>query len=226
MRTVSFGTLRPTRMTRGACLLLLVLSSAGTASFAQFAKDQLPLPPAAGPGVAGELWSVTTLQEFYGRGDREPSKRDRQQNLVCYARGAVGVGSAANAELPNELKDKCWLSDKRTEPLRQQTKYACNDGMSAEVATRQEADGSYGSQVVVNMPEQGGISVTRTMRRMPGVCDASIKAPNPPAQPTPPAKPLIDTPPKKSPRPRWNPAWARLLAAKCLKSRANACSWF
>ena len=170
-------------MTGVAFMLLLVLSSAGTMAFAQLARDPLPPPPAASAGGGGELWTVTTVKEFYGLRDREPSKRDRQQALLCYPRGTVGVSSAANAELPEELQSKCWLSDKRTEALRQQTKYACNDGMSAEVATRREADGSYGSQVVVNMPDKGGISVTRTMRRAPGGCDPSRRTPGPPAQP-------------------------------------------
>jgi hypothetical protein len=97
--------------------------------------------------------------------------------------------------LPDELTSKCWLSDKRTEALRQQTKYACNDGVSAEVATRQEADGSLGSQVVVNSPEKGGISVTRSMRRVAGACDPTIKA-SPPLQLSPPATPAIDAPVK------------------------------
>jgi hypothetical protein len=196
MNIAASGMGRRTVMTRVACLLLPVLASAGTASFAQFAKDQWPLPRMAGPAASGELWSVTTLQEFQGTANREPSKRDRQQNLLCYARGTVNVNTAARAELPDELKDKCWLSDQRTEPHRQQTKYACNDGMSAEVATRQEADGSFGSQVVVNLPDKGGISVTRTMRRVPGACDPSVKAPIPPVTPAPPVAPSIDTPAK------------------------------
>lgn len=195
MRTGANGTSGQKGMTRIAWMLLPALF-ASTSSFAQFAKDQGPAAPVATGVAAGELWTVTTLQEFYGKADREPSRRERQQNLLCYARGAVGVNSAANAELPDALKDKCWLSDKRTEALRQQTKYACNDGMSAEVATRQNSDGSYGSKVVVNMPEKGGISVTRTMRRMAGACDPSKKAPGPPVQPVPPATPSIDTPQK------------------------------
>ncbi len=193
MTMVASGRDMPTRMPLLAFLLLLVLSSP-TVSFAQFAQSTGPLPPATRPVAAGELWSVTTVREFHGLKDREPSKRDRQQNLVCYPRGTVSANSTANAELPDELKSKCWLSDKRTEALREQTKYACKDGMSAEVATRQEADGSLGSQVVVNSPEKGGISVTRTMRRVAGVCDPTIKSPGPPAQPVPPAKPSIDAP--------------------------------
>ena len=38
---------------------------------------------------------------------------------------------------------------------------------------RREADGSYGSQMVVNIPEKGAISITRTMRKVPGTCDSS-----------------------------------------------------
>lgn len=196
MRTAYGRHDRQSRMNRLAFMLLLALSSAGIDSFAQFAQSTGPLPPAPRPAATGELWSVTTVQEIYGPRDREPSKRDRKQSLVCHARGTVSVNSAANAELPDELKSNCWLSDKRTEALREQTKYACKDGMSAEVATRQEADGSLGSQVVVNSPEKGGISVTRTMRRVAGACDPTIKPPVSPALPVPPAKPSIDAPVK------------------------------
>ena len=160
-----------------------------------------PLRPM--PVGNGELWNVTIVQEFFGLRDREPSKTERQQNLICYARGSVGVTSAADAELPADLKDKCWLSDKRTEPSRQQTKYACNDGMSAEVATRKEADGSFGSQVVINIPEKGGISVTRTMRRVAGACDPARKAPMLPGRVVPPMAPIApiepDVPPVATP---------------------------
>lgn len=174
--------------------LASVLSMAASA-VAQAPKSEVSSPVIVVPAGGGELWNVTVVQEFYGLRDREPAKRDRQQQMICYARGAVGVNSAADAQLPADLKDKCWLSDKRTEPSRQQTKYACNDGMSAEVATRKEADGSFGSQVVVNIPEKGGISITRTMRRVPGACDPAYKGPPLPVPPRPPGLPGRVEPP-------------------------------
>ena len=177
-----------------AFVLLLALSFAAAPAFARIAKGAESLSPLLKPRVVGELWRVTTRQEIYGPRDKEPSKRDWQENLVCYPRGVVSMNSAANADLPAELKDKCWLSDQRSEPHRQQTKYACNDGMSAEVATRREVDGSFGSQVVVSIPEKGGIFVTRTMRRVPGGCDPSVKAPETPVQPVPPPAPAIEAP--------------------------------
>ena len=112
-------------------------------------------------------------------------------------RCAIRVGQSRSArrrraELPEELKSKCGLADQRTEARWQQTKYACNDGISTEVATRQVADGSFGSQYVVNFPETGGIAVTRTLRRMPGVCDAGVKAAKPENPTAPLAAPVVD----------------------------------
>ena len=159
--------------------LAMPFAMAATESIAQSTIGQAPLKPAA--RVPGELWSVSTLQQFVGRNDLPPAPPERQQFAVCYPRGAVDINHAANAELPEALKERCWLADQRTEVRRQQTKYACSDGISAEVVTRQEPDGSFGSQYVVNYPEKGGVSVTRTMRRIPGVCDASVKTPVTPA---------------------------------------------
>jgi hypothetical protein len=90
MTMVSGGRDVSTRMTRLAYLLLLILT-APTVSLAQFAQSTGPLPPVTSPVAAGELWSVTTVQEFYGLRDRELSKRDRQQTLVCYPRGTVSA---------------------------------------------------------------------------------------------------------------------------------------
>ena len=159
---------------------------AGSICHAQPAKTQNPASKAR---VPGELWSVSTVKEFSGSSSGVPPKRENQQFAVCYPRGSVGLESAANAELPEELSSKCWLSDKRTEATRQQTKYTCRDGITAEIATRREVDGSFGSMVVVNLPDKGGIAVTRTMRRMQGTCDASVKLPVAPAQPAPPMPP-------------------------------------
>ncbi len=183
-------------MSRQAFFLLAALWSAGGTCHAQPSKSQEPAPRAR---VPGELWSVSTTQESSGSRLGDPAKRDNQQFAVCYPRGTVGLDSVANAELPEELSSKCWLSDKRTEPNRQQTKYTCRDGITAEIATRREADGSFGSMVVVNLPDKGGIAVTRTMRRMQGTCDASVKrpvAPQQPSTPAPPASAVTDKPAK------------------------------
>ena len=183
-----------TRMTKTSFTLLAMLTMAATESITQNAGGQVPSPAAV--RTPGELWSVSTVQEFVSPKDRPPSKPERQQFAVCYPRGTVTLSSSASVELPEELKGKCWLADQRTEARRQQTKFACNDGISAEVVTRQETDGSFGSQYVVNFPEKGGVSVTRTMRRMQGVCDAAVK-PAKPANPTaPPAAPAVDAPAK------------------------------
>lgn len=148
-----------------------------------------PAKPAAA-GAKGEPWLSTTVSEYYGAKDREPSKRDRKQSVVCVAGGAPELTAATKAVLPPEFKDECWIKDSRDEPSRQQIKYGCKSGASAEAVTRREADGSFGSQIVVNIPEKGAISITRTMRKVPGTCDsnkAELLVPTPPPKPTTPA---------------------------------------
>jgi len=153
-------------------------------------RPDSPSPAGAAAAVQGEPWLVTTLYEFYGAKEREPSKRERKQSVVCARNGSIDVVSAANAELPADYKDQCWVSDRRAEPARQQIKYACKDGTTAEAATRREQDGSFGSQIVMNVPDKGAISITRTMRKVAGVCDPDKAVLNIPAPPkTPSAEP-------------------------------------
>jgi len=172
---------------------LLGAAAAGLPALAsaQAAAGTGSSPPAgAAAAVQGEPWLVTTLYEFYGAKEREPSKRERKQSVVCARNGSIDVVSAANAELPADYKDQCWVSDRRAEPTRQQVKYACKDGTTAEAATRREQDGSFGSQIVMNVPDKGAISITRTMRKVAGVCDPDKAVLNIPAPPkTPSAEP-------------------------------------
>ena len=102
------------------------------------------------------------------------------------------MAKAAEIKLPNEYRGKCWIASQRAEPMRQQVKYACSDSTTAETATRQNPDGSFGSQIVVNVPEKGGISITRTMRKAPGKCDLSKIAPVPAEPPPVPNFPVPD----------------------------------
>lgn len=179
----------------GRLVLMMILSWAATDCFAQSANERAKVSPS--PAGAGEIWVITTVTESASARDAAP-KRERQQELGCFAPGAVSISTAADVKLPDEFKAKCWMADRRAEPLRQQVKYACGDGITAEAATRQQPDGTFGSQIVLNVPEKGGISITRTMRKSPGKCDLSKVGAIPPAQPKPPEVPAASAvaPPK------------------------------
>lgn len=175
------------------CLALPAMTIWCVASVAQPATP--PTAPAAAQqtdkadptsGVKGEPWHLIATYEYYGAKDREASKRDRKESVICVPSGSMDVSSAANSELPAEFKGKCWVADKRAEPKRQQIKYACKNGTTAEAATRQEAEYSFGSQIVINVPEKGAISITRSLRRLSGVCDAEKAVLTAPAAPKPP----------------------------------------
>jgi hypothetical protein len=176
--------INPGKATMAAFALLL-----SSVLHAQAVAKTEPVKPAA-RDTKGEPWLSTTLSEYYGAKDREPSKRDRKQSVVCVTGGAPELTAATKAVLPPEFKDECWIKDSRDEPTRQQMKYGCKSGASAEAVTRREADGSFGSQIVVNIPEKGAISITRTMRKVPGTCDsnkAELLVPAPPPKPATPA---------------------------------------
>ncbi|MEP7157341.1 MAG: hypothetical protein ABI905_16285 [Betaproteobacteria bacterium] len=151
-----------------------LLSLTAISSLAQTRADAASTTNAATsmPAKPGEIWAVTTVTDFVGARDTTP-KREKQQELGCFAPGEVTVAKAAEIQLPIEFRGRCWIASQRAEPLRQQVKYACSDSTTAETATRQNPDGSFGSQIVVNVPEKGGISITRTMRKAPGKCDLS-----------------------------------------------------
>jgi len=141
------------------------------AAFAQV-PGEAPKVPASVPPTAGEIWAVTTVTDVVAARESTP-KRERQQELGCFAPGEVTVAKAAEVKLPVEFRDKCWVASQRAEATRQQVKYACSDSTTAEAATRQNPDGSFGSQIVLNVPEKGGIAITRTMKKAPGKCDLS-----------------------------------------------------
>lgn len=175
-------------------MMVAVACSAGLlfsgALAAQAAAGEQSAKAGAAADFKGEPWLSTTVSEYYGAKDREPSKRDRKQSIVCVTGGVPEVTAATKAVLPADIKDECWIKESRDETTRQQVKYGCKSGASAEAVTRREADGSVGSQMVVNIPEKGAISITRTMRKVPGTCDsnkADLLIPTPPPKPATPA---------------------------------------
>lgn len=174
----------------------------GGAAFVVFAMlpfagmAQVPANADAGVGAGsdakGEPWTATTIYEYYGARDREPAKRERKQTMICAAPGKFDSSNAANAELPPEYKNNCWVNDKRVEMTRQQIKYTCKDGTTLEAVTRRDSDSSFGSQIVANVPKQGAVSITRSFRRAPGTCDVTKALPEVPVP-----SPAPAAPPKK-----------------------------
>lgn len=141
------------------------------------------------PAPASERWEVKTLVEYYGPKDRAPSKTNRETKTVCLKAGSVDMSAALNTELPAHLGRGCHVGEKRAEENRQQIKFACSNGATAEAATRREIDGSFSSQIVANLPQEWAISIQRNVRRVVGDCDPAIALPAAPEPPLPPATP-------------------------------------
>jgi hypothetical protein len=139
-------------------------------------------PSAAAPATAGERWRVTSLYEYVGVRDSAPSKRERRQDDVCLAPGQATFDKDIAAEIPAQLKGKCWINDQREDARRKQVKYLCKDGSSVEGVTRRDSPAQWGTQIVINIAGQGGMSITREMTRLAGRCDPDAKPlPRPPA---------------------------------------------
>ena len=169
-------------MCRFSAILGASLLVTGVNCLAQTVTPAVPTEPPR-PGAMGEPWTALTLYEYVNAGDSQPHTRNRTQRAVCVVPGKFGSSNATSTDLPDEYRDKCWVNDERAERNRTQVKYACNDGMTAEAATRREADGSFSSKFVINIPGKGGVAVTRTFRRTPGVCDLSKVSPEVPVSP-------------------------------------------
>lgn len=145
------------------------------------------VPGAVEPAKAGgEQWEVTTLVEYYGPKDRTPSRTNRETRTLCLKPGSVDMSAELNTELPADMARRCQLGEKRADDKRQQVKFVCNSGATAEAATRREADGSFSSQIVANVPQEWAVSIVRNVRRVAGSCDPAIATP---PQPVPPATP-------------------------------------
>ena len=180
----------PSEMNRFVAILAVSWLGTGTNGFAQTGQTAQTVPPPAPtrtesprPGAAGEPWTALTLYEYVNAGDSQPHTRNRTQRAVCVVPGKFSLSNATSTDLPDEYRERCWVNDERTERNRAQVKYACNDGMTAEAATRRETDGSFSSKFVINIPGKGGVAVTRTFRRTAGVCDLSKVSPEVPISP-------------------------------------------
>jgi hypothetical protein len=146
-------------------------------------------PQERSPGTTaksdGEQWEVTTLVEYYGPKDRVPSRSSRDTRTVCLKQGSLDMSAELITELPAQLVRSCQLGEKRAEGNRQQVKFVCTNGATAEAATRREADGSFSSQIVANLPQQWAVSIMRKVQPRAGTCDTANPVPPPPVQATP-----------------------------------------
>lgn len=168
--------LRPLHRAAAACTLAAQAVAAGAA-----------VPGAVEPATGGgEQWEVTTLVEYYGPKDRSPSRTNRETRTLCLKPGSVDMSAGLNTELPADMARRCQLGEKRADEKRQQVKFVCNNGATAEAATRREADGSFSSQIVANVPQEWAVSIVRNVRRVAGSCDPAIAIPPQPAPPAPP----------------------------------------
>jgi hypothetical protein len=157
-------------------LLYAVLMTASSAT----AQDAAP---------TGERWRVESLYERVGARDSAPSRRERRRDDICLKTGTANFDKELVADIPAKLKGKCWIKDQREEGMRKQIKYQCNDGSSVEGVTRRDSATQWGSQVVINISGQGGMSITREMTRLPGTCDPTAPRPAPAGPPAVPATP-------------------------------------
>jgi hypothetical protein len=148
------------------CFALLLVCA--TSAFAQ-AADQTTAPAAPALLAPGERWDVVTLFEYYGKQDREPSRRERKTATVCLPAKQLTPVEVIDADLPKSLHRKCWQKDKRAEQNRAQVKYACSDGSSIEAVVRRESADVQGSQIAINIAGEGAISITRQLKRTAGV---------------------------------------------------------
>lgn len=165
------------------------IAAAMMASWAVAANAQAADAPAPASPAAGERWEVKTLVEYYGPKDRVPSKANRETKTVCLKAGTVNLSAALNTELPANIGRGCHLNDRRSEENRQQVKFVCSNGATAEAATRRENDGSFSSQIVANLPQEWAISIQRNVRKLGGSCDPALQPPTASDPPQPPAAP-------------------------------------
>jgi hypothetical protein len=142
--------------------------------------------PAAAP-TGYTLWETVSRSERYGPRDRTPAKVETQTFQRCLAPRQVTADELMkNEALMLKLKGNCWITSKREEADRNQVKWACHSGVTAEIATRQPAPNRLGYMLVFNIPNEGAVSVTAESMQVADTCDPTKP---PPARPNPPVPP-------------------------------------
>lgn len=129
------------------------------------------------------LWETVFRVERYGPRDREPKVERRVEKRCLGPQERSGEAVMNREEAMKRLGAQCWVSAKRAEADRSQVKWACKDGSTAEIATRQPAPNRIGYQMVFNIPQQGALSITAESMQVADTCEPG---PPPPAQPVPP----------------------------------------
>lgn len=157
------------------------------------AASPLLVTAQAQPGGAAQpssfsLWETVTKIERYGPRDREPKVERRVEKRCLGPQERSAEEMLKREEMMKRLGTQCWVSGKREEAGRSQVKWACNDGTTAEIATRQPAPNRIGYQVVFNIPQQGALSITAESMRVADTCEPGQAPPQQPAPPPTPAK--------------------------------------
>ncbi|MDX2219473.1 MAG: hypothetical protein SF172_10655 [Burkholderiales bacterium] len=146
----------------------------------------------AGSGAAPSsfaLWETVSRIERYGPRDREPKVERRVEKQCLGPQQRTADELLQREDMMKRLNTQCWVSEKREDAGRSQMKWACKDGTTAEIATRQPAPNRIGYQVVFNIPQQGALSITAESMKISDTCEpAQFPTPAPPQQPVPPAR--------------------------------------
>lgn len=136
------------------------------------------------------MWENVIKIERYGPRDRQPAATERKINRLCLRPQDRTAQALMNQEdALKRLKGACWITQDRKEADRTQVKWACKDGTTAEVATRQPSPNRIGYMVVFNIPNEGALSIQAEAIRIADVCEPGTLPPPVPATPAPPAKP-------------------------------------
>ncbi len=139
---------------------------------------QTPPPAPSQPAVpaASEYsqWETVARYERYGQKDREPAKVDTRVFKHCSRPQDQSAEEVMKQEeLMKRLKTQCWVGEKREEAGRSQVKWACRDGMTAEIATRTESAARIGYMMVFNVPGQGALSIKAESLKIADTCETS-----------------------------------------------------
>lgn len=153
------------------------------------------LPAALASAQTGQsdysLWENVLKIERYGPRDRTPIATERRVNKLCLRpQDRTAQALMKQEDVLARLRGGCWVTQDRQEADRTQVKWACKDGTTAEVATRQPAPNRIGYMVVFNIPNEGAVSIHAEAIRIAEVCEPGTLPPLPvPATPPkPPAK--------------------------------------
>lgn len=172
--------MRPLKISTKAGLLAAITSMLlPWAGFAQAPQTQQAPQTPPGTAIASDYsqWETVARYERYGPKDREPAKVDTRVFKHCSRpQDQSAEELMKQEEMMKRLKTQCWVGEKREEAGRTQVKWACRDGMTAEIATRAESKSRIGYMMVFNVPGQGALSIKAESLKIAETCEAGSSA--------------------------------------------------